>query len=575
MDIFCGAGGSSIGIHEAGVEVKLAVNHDELALRTHAANFTRTRHVKTDISTCDPRKFPTTLGAWFSSSCTDHSVAKGNKRKGLGAKNLWGEIENEIDDVEERSRATMWDVVRFSEHHDYKLVIVENVVDIRHWRLYEPWLHAMTNLDYEHRAVYLNSMVAHPTPQSRDRIYICFWKKGNRRPDLEIRPRAHCRKCSQDVEAVQTWKNRAKPYGKYGERNQYLYCCPKCASVVTPYYYAAANAIDWSLPMHTVGDRRDPAYRKRHNLRQIGDNTRRRIKIGLQKFSGRQFGIDYVHTARGDNEAGMTWPMTGPMRTLLANRTLGVAVPFMVQPTHAGGDDRTREVSQPLPTITTSRDMSVVLPFLAELYGLSDASPITDPLGTQTTVRHNAVIAPDGFLTQTSHEPSESRVRSLVEPMHTVTTMNGEQSLVLPSFISSYYTSSDSNHAVTEPLMTITANDRHALITPKAAAFLFGYYNRGENAAAVSSVLAPMPTQCTRPRGHYLVRPARETVDVTDEDIDACGYRGLVSAEVGRGMAFPDTYIVLGNEDDRVRQYGNAVTPPVAELLTERMIQSL
>lgn len=532
MDIFCGAGGSSIGIHKAGVEVKLAVNHDELALRTHAANFTRTRHVQTDISTCDPRKFPTTLGAWFSPSCTNHSVAKGNKRKDLGAKNLWGEIENEIDDVEERSRATMWDVVRFSEHHDYKLVIVENVVDIRHWRLYEPWLHAMTNLDYEHRAVYLNSMVAHPTPQSRDRIYICFWKKGNRRPDLEIRPRAHCRKCSQDVEAVQTWKNRAKPYGKYGERNQYLYCCPKCASVVTPYYYAAANAIDWSLPMHTVGDRRDPAYRKRHNLRQIGDNTRRRIKIGLQKFSGRQFGIDCVHTARGDNEAGMTWPMTGPMRTLLANRTLGVAVPFMVQPTHAGGENRAREIGAPLPAVTTSRDMSVVVPFI------------------------------EGFLTQTSHEPGDSRVRSLVEPMPT-------------AFISSYYGSSDSNHAVTEPLMTITANDRHALITPKAAAFLFGYYNRGEDAAAVSSVLAPMPTQSTRPRGHYLARPARETVDVTDEDIDACGYRGLVSAEVGRGMAIPDTYIVLGNEDDRVRQYGNAVTPPAAELLTERMIQSL
>lgn len=504
MDIFCGAGGSSIGIHRTGAEVTLAVNHDELALRTHAANFERTRHVQTDISTCDPRKFPTTLGAWFSPSCTNHSVAKGGKRKNLGAKDLWGEIENEIDDVEERSRATMWDVVRFSEHHDYKLVIVENVVDIRHWRLYEPWLHAMTNLDYEHRAVYLNSMVAHPTPQSRDRIYICFWKKGNPRPDLEIRPRSHCAKCGHDVEAVQTWKNRARPYGKYGDRNQYLYCCPKCATVVTPYYYAAANAINWSLPMHTVGDRRDPAYRKQHNLRQIGENTRRRIKIGLQKFAGQHFGIDYVHTARGDNEAGMTWPMIGPMRTLLANRTLGVAHPFMLSSLHTGSGDRTREVFGLMPTVTTARDMSVILPF-----------------------------------------------------------------------ISSYYGGSDSNHGVTEPLMTITANDRHALITPQTAAFLFGYYNRGEEHAAVSSVLAPMPTQSTRPRGHYLAQPARAGVEVTDDDVDACGYRGLVSTEVGSGMAIPGSYIVLGNEDERVRQYGNAVTPPTAEMLADRMHQSL
>lgn len=542
MDIFCGAGGSSIGIHNTGVEVALAVNHNELALKTHATNFTRTRHVQTDISTCDPRKFPTTLGAWFSPSCTNHSVAKGNKRKNLGARDLWGEIENEIDDVEERSRATMWDAVRFSEHHDYKVVIVENVADIRHWRLYEPWLHAMTNLDYEHQAVYLNSMVAHPTPQSRDRIYVCFWKKGNRRPNLEIRPKAHCRKCSADVEAVQTWKNRARPYGKYGERNQYIYCCPRCAGVVTPYYYAAANAIDWSLPMHTVGDRRDPAYRKRHNLRQIGDNTRRRIKIGLQKFAGQQFGIDYVHTARGDNEAGMTWPMTGPLRTLLANHTLGVALPFMVQPTHAGGENRARDIGEAMPAVTTSREQALVTP---------------------------------GFLVQLSHSEDASRLRDIGDPMHTITTTRGEQSLVLPAFISSYYGGSDSNHAVTEPLMTITANDRHALITPAAAAFLFGYYNRGEEHAAVSSVLAPMPTQSTRPRGHYLAQPARETAEITEADVDACGYRGLVSAEVGRGMAFPDSYVVLGNEDDRVRQYGNAVTPPAAELLMRRMIQSL
>lgn len=526
MDIFCGAGGSSIGIHEAGVEVKLAVNHNELALRTHATNFTRTRHVQTDISTCDPRKFPTTLGAWFSPSCTNHSVAKGNRRKNLGDKNLWGEVENEIDEVEERSRATMWDVVRFSEHHDYKIVIVENVVDIRHWRLYEPWLHAMTNLDYQHRAVYLNSMVAHPTPQSRDRIYICFWKKGNKQPDLEIRPRAYCRKCAKDAEAIQTWKNRAKPYGKYGERNQYLYCCPRCASIVTPYYYAAACAINWTLPMHTVGSRKDPDYRKKHNLRQIGDNTRRRIKIGLEKFAGQQFGIDYVHTSRGDNEAGMTWPMTGPLRTLLANRTLGVAQPFMVQPTHAGGEDRAREISAPLPTITTSR---------------------------------------------THHQTD--RLRSTLDPLPTIIT-DGIESIALP-FLSSYYGGSDANHGVDEPMPALTTVDRHALVTPNIAAFLFGYYNRGEGHAAATSVLDTMPTQSTRPRGHYLAQPARETAEVTEADVDACGYRGLVSAEVGRGMAFPDSYIVLGNEDDRVRQYGNAVTPPVAELLMHRMIQAL
>jgi DNA (cytosine-5)-methyltransferase 1 len=39
------------------------------------------------------------------------------------------------DEAAERSRATMWDVVRFAEHHRYTSVIVENVVDAAKWVL--------------------------------------------------------------------------------------------------------------------------------------------------------------------------------------------------------------------------------------------------------------------------------------------------------------------------------------------------------------------------------------------------------------------------------------------------------
>jgi site-specific DNA-cytosine methylase len=40
-------------------------------------------------------------------------------------------------------------------------------------------------------------------------------------------------------------------------------------------------------------------------------------------------------------------------------------------------------------------------------------------------------------------------------------------------------------------------------------------------------------------------------------------------------MAFPDTYRVLGNKRDQVRQLGNAVTPPVMGMLLQRAIASL
>lgn len=64
-----------------------------------------------------------------SPECTNHSIAKGVARKYQQTKNLFGDIC--IDPSAERSRATMWDVPRFAEYHNYKIIIVENVVDAR------------------------------------------------------------------------------------------------------------------------------------------------------------------------------------------------------------------------------------------------------------------------------------------------------------------------------------------------------------------------------------------------------------------------------------------------------------
>jgi DNA (cytosine-5)-methyltransferase 1 len=45
--------------------------------------------------------------------------------------------------------------------------------------------------------------------------------------------------------------------------------------------------------------------------------------------------------------------------------------------------------------------------------------------------------------------------------------------------------------------------------------------------------------------------------------------------EVGRAMAFPESYVVLGTARQKVKQYGNAVTPPVMRMLLERCIRTL
>jgi DNA (cytosine-5)-methyltransferase 1 len=52
-------------------------------------------------------------------------------------------------------------------------------------------------------------------------------------------------------------------------------------------------------------------------------------------------------------------------------------------------------------------------------------------------------------------------------------------------------------------------------------------------------------------------------------------FRMLKAHEVKAGMAFDRDYVVLGNQREQVKQLGNAVTPPVMELLIERCVESL
>lgn len=169
-------------------------------------------------------------------NCTNHSVARGRKRNDAQP-DLFGEVLP--DAAAERSRATMWDVPRFAEHHRYRAVIVENVVDAWHWQPFQAWLQAMDSLGYDHHVVFLNSMHAQSlgvgAPQSRDRMYVVFWRKGNPRPELErvTAPAAAC-PTHGAVRARQVFKRADRaPWGRY--RQQYVYTCPVrgCVTIVS------------------------------------------------------------------------------------------------------------------------------------------------------------------------------------------------------------------------------------------------------------------------------------------------------------------------------------------------------
>lgn len=528
-DLFCGAGGSSQGARYAGAEVRLAMNHSKLAIETHNSNFPETTHVLTDISTSDPRHYGSTDMLIASPECVNHTVAKG-VRRAKGQVDLWGK--SDIDPDAERSRATMWDVVRYSEQHRYNVIITENVVEAGHWVLFDAWLGAMHALGYAHEIVCLNSMFVHPTPQSRDRMYVVFWRQGNRKPDLRITPLAYCTRCAQDVESVQRWKRAGQRVGKYGARNQYVYRCPRCHDVVDPYYFCAATAIDWSLAGERIGDRKYP----------LKEKTLARIRYGLEKY-----GKCLVNTA-GDvtgTVPGRVYPLTGPA-----------------------------------PTQTGWQDKALVLPFLLGQQSGATARPVTQAAPTVSTGGAISLLVPAGG---TWNEEA----KSVQEPYPTQTTREMYGIMQTP-FLFNYYGGRPATYPVDDAMRTVTSYDNHALICPP---LLVGLRNNGK----ADPVTGPLRTVCANGLHHGLLVPyygtgqARatdapyRTVSTHDREalvqpavaVEDCLFRMLHVREIQRAMAFPDDYILLGTGRDKVKLLGNALTPPVMSLLFERCVATL
>lgn len=418
-DMFCGAGGSSTGAVQAGATVVMAINHWKRAIETHNTNHPQTKHALTDLFIADPHRFPRTDILIASPECTSHTLAKGKKRKGVDLQEtLFEDLETPGErtkrDMEERSRCTMWTPLQWAETHNYAAVIMENVVDIHLWGPFEGWKHAWDGLGYRLQFVYLNSMFAHPTPQSRDRVYIIATKKKNPLPNMEITPTAYCRRCEHDVASIQSWKNPSKKYGKY--KKQYVYCCPQCGKEVVPYYYAAANAIDWSQPAPRIGNRKKPLEQK----------TIERIAYGLQKFYGDPF-------------------VTQVNKTTLRAQSL---------------------LDEVLPTQTGDNGVAMVQPFsfcMNHSQKANFTALLQEPGGTQTTWDDRALVVPPAFILD---HIAEYRPRAITDPLSTLCASGNHQSLATPptqEWIVAYQ--NDRLTTPEEAIPTVTTLSRHALLT--------------------------------------------------------------------------------------------------------------
>lgn len=539
MDWFCGAGGSSQGAHAVpDVQVTRAANHWAKAIDSHEANFPQASHYRGDIRKAPVWDWPVTDIFWASPECTNWSVAKGKRRnfdtamQGSLLDLLVEQHEEEPADLEEESRALMEEVPLYLRGVQergglVKVGVVENVTDVRAWDQWDRWIGELHKLGYRTRIIALNSMHANPrtvheAPQSRDRLYVGYWHKSlNRTPDWDkwLRPRAWCSGCDQWVQAMQVFKQPGRDMGRY--RSQYVYRCPHTScrnQIVEPRALPAAAAIDWTIPGQRIGDRAKP----------LADKTIARIEAGLKKFSRP---VPMMVPAGGtwrDNAVSVGEPMAA--RTTREND--GLMVPPLLVPVEGRDGKEARSAHDPLRTMTTRNETGLAwLPFIAELRGGgSGARSVTDALATVTASgNHHGLVTPELPAMVMRNNSSKGawgeHCTPATEPMRTLTTA-GHQSLVTWRDILIPYYSNGTARTVAEPIGTLSTRDRYALV-------------RGE-------------------------------VDLND-----VRFRMLEPHEIGRAMSFADEYIVLGSKRDKVRQYGNAVTPNAAEVILCALVEAV
>jgi DNA (cytosine-5)-methyltransferase 1 len=235
----------------------------------------------------------------------------------------------------------------------------------------------------------------------------------------------------------------------------------------------------------------------------------------------------------GKRIGGRARPLAAATLARIAAGLARYARPFVLETTwHDGRPGHVHPAGAPLSTQDARQSKALACPPLLVPAGgtwrgdgAGGARPVGEPMPARTARETDGVAFPPGALLMRNNTPRGNpaqMVTPAAEPMRTLAGA-GSQALLVP-----YYGNAGTARPVTAPAGTMTAADRYALAS-------------GTAAIPVDDVL----------------------------------FRMLKPPEIGRAMAFGPAYVVLGTQREKVRQYGNAVTPPVAEILISALAEAI
>lgn len=551
VDLFCGAGGVTTGIHEAEIEGKniaeviACVNHDPVAILSHSGNHKNVLHFVEDVRTLDLTdiikivqdirlKDPkSVICLWASLECTNFSKAKGGMPRNADSRTLAEHL------------------YRYIELLDPESIWIENVEEFMSWGPLDENGKPVNRKAGSDYLKWVNSV--------KDYGYQFDWKILN----------------AADFGAYTSRKRFFAQFQKTGLPIAW----PEPTHSKKPFSDAFGSVNKWK-PVKEVLDFSDEGKSIFERPKALSNKTLERIYAGLLKYvaGGKDNFIKKYYSGRPKGKVISTDGPAGSI-TCVDGQAL-VKCNFLAKTyAVASNSDGTYQTEQPAHTITTRDSHNLVsVDFLAKYYGGGgQLSSVDDPSSTLTTKDRQALIRPQFWIDRQFTTPAYHQ--SIDDPAGSILT-NPKMNLVAVKWIMNT-NFNNIGSSIEDPAPVITANRKHHyLLNPSWGG------NNGDVDQPCCTVVA---RQDKAPLYLVAVENGQVAIAVYENEpeimikikefmvlygIVDIKMRMLKILELLKIQGFPDNYYLAGTQADQKKFIGNSVVPLMATALIKASYNS-
>lgn len=557
IDLFCGAGGTTTGIHNALIgeyhvaEVLACVNHDEVAIESHYSNHKQTKHFTEDIRVLDLTEIRLMVEAardnnpgakiclWASLECTNFSKAKGGLPRDADSRTLAEHLFRYIDVIDP----------------DY--IFIENVEEFMSWgpldvngkpvsktngQDYIRWCNKIQKYGYSYQSKLLNS-ADFGAYTSRKRLFIVFGKIGL---PVQFPIPTHAKKPLTD--------------GMFGKLHKWM-------------------------PVKEVLDLEDHGNSIFGRKKDLSEKTLARIYAGLVKYvaGGKDAFILKYNSVNKESGKHVPPSIDEPCPTVAVQGRLGlcVAEQFIAQYFSGKPENKIMGIDSTAGTITCVDHHSLVSSeFISAYYGNGDNVHSVDGPAPTLRTKDGAALISSQFIDKQYNGAHNHQ--SINVPSGSLTTVTKNNLVTAEQFIVDTQFNNVGSDIET-PLGTITANRKyHYLLNPQWAVNA-GASIEGPCFTIIARMDKTPPYIVTTEEGFIAIEIYESDTEYAQKIKQFMAMYGIVDVkmrmlkvnELLKIQGFPDGYILKGTQADQKKFIGNSVVPIVAQKLIESIADCL